>query len=118
MALTVGLMASCAGKSGSSDYYKNGKEPEVDFEKATVNGVKYDDETNKCWKYTVTTTTLGISASADSYTWGTEFTMVYACELTMYTAAQTGISKAKYSYVEVPGTDQKECEDLASENNK
>lgn len=118
MALTVGLMASCAAKSGSSDFYKNGKEPEIDLEKATVNGVKYDDETNKCWKYTVSTTVAGITGTADTYTWGTEFVMVAACEYAMYTAAQAPLTKAKYSYAEVPGKDQDACEELAEKNNK
>ncbi len=117
MALTVGLMASCAGKQGSSDYYKNGKEPVINFDEGTVNGVKYDAETNKCWKFTVTTTTLGIAVSKDDYTWGTEWAMVAACEETMYIVAQTGVSKAKYSYVEVPGKDQNACEELSEKAN-
>ena len=94
------VFASCSG-NGSSDYYKNGKEPEIDFDKATVNGVKYDAETEKCWVYTIETVTLGIKASADTYTWGTEFALVAANEETMYLAAKTGV-KAKYSYREAP----------------
>ena len=100
VALTM-IFASCSG-SGSSDYYKNGKEPEIDFEKATVNGVKYDDETEKCWVYTIETVTLGIKASADTYTWGTEFSLVAANEEAMYAWAKAGVGKAKYSYREAP----------------
>ena len=99
--------------SRTSDYYKDGREPEIDYEKATVNGVKYDNETNKCWKYTITTTVLGISASSEDYSWGTEFAMVCACELCMYQAAQTSVTKAKYSYVEVPNTDENKCSELS-----
>ena len=95
------VFASCSG-NGSSDYYKNGKEPEIDFDKATVNGVKYDNETEKCWVYTIETTTLGIKASADTYTWGTEFALVASNEEAMYLVAKAGVSKAKYSYREAP----------------
>ena len=102
MALTVGLMASCAGKSGGSDYYKGGKTPDIDVNKSTVNGVKYDNETEKCWKYTIKTTTLGITVSSDTYEWATEFVMVAANEEAMYLVAQSGVSKASYSYVEAP----------------
>jgi len=102
MALTVGLMASCAGKSGSSDYYKNGKTPDINVNENTVNGVKYDNTNEKCWKFTINTTTMGITVGADEYTWATEFVMVAACEESMYLIAQSGVSKASYSYVEAP----------------
>ncbi len=102
MALTVGLMASCAGKSGGSDYYKDGKTPDINVNESTVNGVKYDNTNEKCWKYTVNTTTMGITVGVDEYTWGTEFVMIAACEEAMYLVAQSGVSKATYSYVEAP----------------
>ena len=116
MALTVAFMASCKGESGSSSYYANGKEPQIDFNEGTVNGKKYDTEKETCWKYTIKTTTLGISASASEYTWGTEWAMVAACEETMYIAAQTGITKASYSYVEAPQF--KDSESCLANNNE
>ena len=113
MAIAVAFTSCGVGVgNGSSEQYKGGKEPEVDFDKATVNGIVYDNETEKCWKFTIKTTTLGITASADDYTWGTEFEMVFACEETMYIVAQAGLSKAKYSYVVVPGADEDKCEEL------
>lgn len=108
MALTVGLMAGCSAKSGSSDYYKDGKEPQIDFNEGTVNGVKYDTKTETCWKFTVKTTTLGITASATEYTWGTEWSVYAACEETMYFVAQAGVSKASYSVIEAPLYDDSE----------
>lgn len=117
MALTVGLMASCAGKSGGSDYYKNGKTPDIDVNKSTVNSVKYDNETEKCWKYTIKTTTLGITVSSDTYEWATEFVMVAANEEAMYLVAQSGVSKASYTYVEAPAyKDSEACLNNNDEN--
>ena len=118
MALTVGLMSSCGGAQGSSDFYKDGKEPEINYNDGTVNGVKYNDTDNKCWKYSITTTVAGFSATADTYIWGTEFAIVSACEMAMYVAHETPLTKAKYTFAPVVGVDTEEaCEEL-EENNK
>lgn len=118
MAIAVAFTSCGLGVgNGSSEQYKNGKEPEIDLNNNSVNGIVYDNETEHCYKFTVKTTTLGISASADSYTWGTEFEVVFACEESMYIVAQTGISKASYKYVIVPGADEDKCDELASNAN-
>ncbi|MBO4689303.1 MAG: hypothetical protein J5621_00345 [Paludibacteraceae bacterium] len=116
MALTVAF-TSCGGKAGSSDFYNNGKEPEINYEEATVNGVKYNDTDNKCWKYTITTTVAGFSGTADTYVWGTEFAIVAACEWAMYTAHEVPLTKAKYSFAPALGADTEEaCEELEENN--
>ena len=91
------VFASCAGE-GSSDYYKNHK-LNIDWDKCEVNGHKYDNETEKCWKVTTTATVMGVTATADSYAWSTEFVLVAAEETAM---ASTVVGKSKYSYVEAP----------------
>ncbi len=117
MALAV-VFTSCAGKSGSSDFYNNGKEPEIDFNAGTVNGVKYNDTDNKCWVYTTKITVAGLSSkSSDTYIWGTEFAMVAACETAMYVAHETPLTKASYTYKEVIA-DEEGCEELMDEYNK
>lgn len=114
MALAVALTSCGVGVGqGNSDYYKGGKEPQIDFDKATVNGIAYNNTDKHCYKFTVKTTTLGITVGADDYMWGTEFDLVAACEYTMFTVAQTGISKASYSYVIEVGADQNKCEELS-----
>lgn len=95
------VFASCTG-GNCSDYYKDGKEPQVDTDKHTVNGKVYDDEKEQCWKVTVKTTILGVTGTADSYTWGTEFDLVWANEEAMYAVAKAGVSTASYKYQAAP----------------
>lgn len=112
MALTVGFFASCSAGANSSDYYKDGKEPQIDFDKYTVNGKAYDNKTEKCWKWTMKATVMGITTSTDEYLWGTEFTLVSACEYAMYTYAQANAvvnSKASYTYIQTSDLDSEEC---------
>lgn len=125
MALTVGLMASCAGKSGGSDYYKDGKTPVIDEKNCTVNGTKYDNEKEKCWKVIVKGTgrfdfgfamvDLKQDQSEEGYVWGTQFEMVAGCETLMYTAAKTG-TKASYSFSEASA--YKDSESCLKNNNE
>ena len=114
IALTA-VFASCSGGNGS-DYYKDGKEPQVDTDKHTVNGKAYDAEKEKCWLVTTKTTVLGVSASADTYTWGTEFDLVWANEEAMYIVAQAGVSTASYKYKEAPK--YKNSDDCLDQNDK
>ena len=112
MALTVGFFASCSAGSNSSDYYKNGKEPQIDYDKATVNGKKYDNKTWKCWCWTMTTTVLDKTTSAEEYLWGTEFDLVAVCEAEMYAfslANKILDAKASYTYIQTPDQDPEEC---------
>lgn len=56
-------LTSCAGGASGLNVM------DIDLEKC-------DTETAKCWKYT---TSYG-GQSADTYTWGTEYAVVYACQ--------------------------------------
>ncbi|MCR5533156.1 MAG: hypothetical protein K6F10_04670 [Paludibacteraceae bacterium] len=71
MALTLGMFAGCTGVSAP-------KEPVIDEEAGTVNGVKYDNETYKCWlvetESTSSCTGETPEQSSDKYLWWmTEF---------------------------------------------
>lgn len=75
MALTTLFAVSCVSMSGA-------KEPKIDEEKHSVNGVVYDNETYCCWEftweYTITGTGLAAGAEAEhdsgvDYYWWTEF---------------------------------------------
>lgn len=76
MALAVCMLYNCSGKSNEI------KEPVIDKEKGTVNGIRYDKETYKCWlfegEYTISLS--GLIAfdedehdSTTEYLWLTEF---------------------------------------------
>ena len=72
MALTLGMFASCTGVRTAY------KEPVIDEEAGTVNGVKYDKETYLCWEFTweYTETCTGEGTESDhgvDYYWMTEF---------------------------------------------
>ena len=114
MALAV-VFSSCGVGvgNGSSERYKDGKEPVIDWDNGTVNGISYEKNEKHCYKFTVSTTTLGITASADDWIWGSEWDIVAACEETMYLVAKTGVSKASYSYIIEVGADQERCEELS-----
>ena len=75
MALTTLFATNCTGLTGA-------KQPVIDEENHTVNGVQYDDETYYCWKFEWETTTTygGLAAAGGSehdsgvdYYWWTEF---------------------------------------------
>jgi len=107
MALTVVLMASC-GSGNSSKYTPGGPEPQIDYNAGTVNGVAYENRTNKCWKLTTSYYYI-VNVSADVYTWGTEFEVVAAGEMAMYEFAQIGYGNAKYSYSVTTDQDYNSC---------
>ena len=112
MALTVGFFASCSAGANGSDYYKDGKEPQIDYNNATVNGKKYDNQKEKCWCWTMKATVLGVTSSEEEYLWGTEFDLVAACETAMYAFAQTNTvinAKASYTYINAPYYDSESC---------
>lgn len=113
MALTVGFFASCSAGANGSDYYKDGKEPQIDFNNATVNGKKYDNQKEKCWCWTMKQTVMGITTSSEEYLWGTEFDLVAACETAMYAYAQANTvinAKASYTYIHAAlYLDSEEC---------
>lgn len=116
MALTVGFFASCKSGANGSDYYKDGKEPQIDYDKATVNGKKYDNQNAKCWCWTMKVTVAGVTSSTEEYLWGTQFDLVVACETAMYAYAQANVlvnAKASYTYVQEPlYTDSESCLEL------
>ena len=113
MAIAV-VFASCKSESNSSEYYKN-HELQIDINAGTVNGVVYDNTTDKCWKTTITTKTFGISSTVVDYEWGTQFSVVAGCETAMaavYAVKAIGNSKATYTCVEAPEYDTYEkCAD-------
>jgi len=97
---------------GCSDYYKDGREPQIDYDKATVNGKKYDNQKEKCWCWTMKQTDMGVTTSTEEYRWETEFELVAACETAMYTFAQVYAdlnAKASYTYINAPYYDSEEC---------
>lgn len=102
MALTVGFFASCGNNNGmgTSDFYKGGKEVEINYNEGTVNGTKYNNTDDKCWKVTATQKLI-VTVTVDEYVWGTEFDAVAFGEALMWTYAQTGI-KASYKYAPAP----------------
>ena len=116
MALTVGFFASCSAGGNGSEYYKDGKTPQIDSDKATVNGKKYDNKTEKCWNWTMQSTIAGNTTSENHYIWGTEFDLVSTCEEAMYTFALANNfvnAKATYKYVQEPlYTDSESCLEL------
>ena len=112
MALTVGFFASCSAGGNSSDYYKNGKKPQIDYDKATVNGKKYDNKTWKCWCWTMTATDRDQTTSTQKYLWGTQFDLVAVCEAEMYAfslAHKILDAKASYTYIQTSDQDSEAC---------
>ena len=113
MAIAV-VFASCNGEGNGSEYYKN-HELQIDLNAGTVNGKSYDTTTDKCWKVTTTTKTFGVTGTAVSYDWGTEFSVVAGCETAMavaYAMHSIGNTKATYTCVEAPEYDTYEkCND-------
>lgn len=92
---------SFAPKNGGGYGYKEGDPtPTINEENATVNGVHYDNITEKCWEVTFNYNANNEKKSETSYIWGTEFYVVSTIELTMWVAAQAGYDYTSYSYVE------------------
>lgn len=118
MAVIVAFMSGCHQSSG---YYKVNK-LKIDTEKHTVNGKKYDFETEKCWKVTIIETIPSgqggrknqmhtRSTTKYEFIWGTEFDMVIQCEQEMLETCQIAL-KAKYRYEEASDYDTYEkCDD-------
>ena len=110
MALVMGMFAGCKSGINGSDYYAGGKTVDINYEKSTVNGYKYDNTTAKCWMWTMKETTQGTTITHDYYVWCTEFELVAACEEEMYACSRTGIV-ASYAYIQTPARNTEEaCE--------
>ena len=110
MALTVGFFASCGNNNGmgSSDFYKDGKQVDINYNEGTINGTKYDTQNEQCWKVTATQKLI-VTVTVDEYIWGPEFEAVAFGEGLMWTYAQTGI-KASYKYAPAPAfKDSESC---------
>lgn len=111
------IVENISGLWGSSDNYKNGGVPLIDYDKSTINGRHYDNTTKFCWKYTIKTTTLGIIQTTTEYMWDTEFSVVATLEENMHVTAQIGFSQRSYTYVMVTGTDEDACTQLSEAAN-
>ena len=116
MALAIGFFASCSGSSSSASYKPGDPAPQIDYTAGTVNGIAYENKTDKCWKQTVTATVYGQSASDVSYTWNTEFAVKAAGEMAAYASAQMGVGTYTFSYVEAP--QYKDSESCLANNEK
>ena len=79
-------LTSCAGGAGSVNVM------DMDPEQC-------DDTTEKCWKYTVSTAGYGV----DTYTWGTQKTVVLACQ------AAGGVAGVTVTLTEVAADDAESC---------
>lgn len=101
LALVTVVFSACKMGGNGSDYYIGRDEPKIDAEKGTVNGVKYDNKTAKCWEWIMTAKTQSEKQETYHYVWGTQFQLVAICEMAMFTASRTGIV-AEYAYVEAP----------------
>ena len=114
MALAVGFFSSC-GMGGSSSYKQGDAAPKIDADNCTVNGIRYDNQTERCWKVTSTVkvSVLGIEAQAKDnvvYVWETQFALVAEMEMAMWTAAQAGsAASASYSYTATTDKDSESC---------
>lgn len=101
MALVMGMFAGCKSGINGSEYYSAGKTLDINEEKGTVNGYKYDNTVEKCWMWTLKEVTNGTTLTFDYYVWCTEFFLVAECESEMYECSRTGIV-ASYAYIETP----------------
>jgi len=114
MALMV-VFAGCKSGYNGSDYYIDGRQVVIDYEKGTVNGVKYDDTNECCWMWTLTEKTGGVKVEAFYYVWGTEFEIVAVCETHMYECSRSG-RVAEYAYIKA--TAEKTEDECEAANNK
>lgn len=110
MALVMGMFAGCKSGINGSDYYAGGRTLDINPEKSTVNGYKYDNVKEKCWMWTLTEKTQGTTLTFDYYVWCTEFELVASCETEMYECSRSG-REASYAYIQTPARDTEEkCE--------
>ena len=120
MAVTMFFMASC-GAGSSSSYEQGDPMPSINTSKGTVNGHSYDTEKECCWKVTYSykaksgdTQTKG---KGTAWFWTTEFGLVSAQEMLMWTDAQLGTwSSCSYSYVKTTDKDYEACDKHNNEN--
>lgn len=112
MALAVAF-ASCSGNS--SRYTQGGPEPTIDNDAHSVNGVVYDNTTDKCWKLH-TTYHYYVTVSTDSYLWGTEFYAHSVAEYTMWEFAQAGYGSASYTLTVTTIANSEDCLNKNSED--
>ena len=84
------FFSSSFGKG--SEWYWSGNVMDMDPEQC-------DDTTEKCWKYTVSTAGYGV----DTYTWGTQKTVVLACQ------AAGGVAGVTVTLTEVAADDAESC---------
>ena len=101
MAVVMGMFVGCKSNANGSDYYQDGKVVVVDEAKGTVNGVKYDNTTEKCWMWTLTEKAQGTEIKLDYYVWATEFQLVASCEMEMFECSRSG-RVASYAYIQWP----------------
>lgn len=102
MTLVMGMFVGCKSGISSSDWYRN-HELKIDYDKCTVNGVKYDNTTEKCWAWTATSTTAGRKAEVTHYLWCTEFELVATCETFLYESYKASVV-TEYAYIEHPAS--------------
>jgi hypothetical protein len=101
MAIVTFAFSACKSNFNGSDYYTDGRQVVVDYNKCTVNGVKYDNTTEKCWMWTLKEKTGGAAISLDYYVWCTEFVLAVTCETEMYECSRSG-RIAEYAYIQAP----------------
>ena len=101
MAVVTLAFSACKSNFNGSDYYQDGKTVVIDYNKGTVNGVKYDTTTEKCWMWTLEEKTTGVAVKFDYYVWATEFELVAMCETEMYECSRSG-RIASYAYIHMP----------------
>ena len=113
MALTIGFFASCA-VGGSGDYKQGDPKPSIDYDKGTVNGVKYNMEDEFCWRVVATLKVGNSKNQLTYYRWDTEFDVHAEFEMEAWGAAQTG---TQYTYI-AGVVSAKDSEDCLSKNDK
>ena len=108
MALTVAVMTACGGVALTDSKYAIGEGPQIDTEKATVNGVHYNNEDEMCWKLTEVAKAGSTKVTSYQYVWGTEFDMRVAGEEFIASMNWIGQS-AGYSYIVTTDEDSQAC---------
>jgi hypothetical protein len=109
MTLVMGVFAGCKSGINGSDWYRT-HQLNIDYNKCTVNGTKYDNTVEKCWAWTATSRTAGRKAEVTQYLWCTEFVLVATCETFLYECYQASVV-TEYAYIEHPSSkDPDACE--------
>lgn len=109
MALTMAFMTGCKSDGGSSAYQAGGPQPSINYENGTVNGKTYDNETEKCWKVTLSASVNKETSKETLYAWATEFEVVAEMEYMMWRIAQTQGASGSYTYSATKDTDYESC---------